>query len=176
MATVTPPNTSGRLERDHTRIRHPLDRLRKYINGYVTAEAVALFGLVVTLAFWLGLWSDYGMFRVFTFDWVQSAPWTFRVVVLVGFLILLLAFVGFIAVTAESTSPYAVRMMNGVSGQCFRHSRSRSTPVDCPIRKSLITSPTGSNRCDRASCGSRAVKTSCRSIRNSLAMASRSDC
>src|SRR5215216_6322398 len=99
MATVTPPSSPERLERDHGRIRHPLERLRKYINAYVAVEAVALFGLVLTLAFWVGLWSDYGTFRLFTMDWVQSAPWGFRVVVLAGFLMLLVAFVLFVVLT-----------------------------------------------------------------------------
>src|SRR4051795_3789688 len=101
MSTVAPPpSTPARIDRDHGRIRHPLQRLRKYINAYVFVEAVGLIALVLALAFWVGFWLDYGVFKLFTFDWVQL-PGSFylRAVVLGVFSLLMLALVGFVVAT-----------------------------------------------------------------------------
>lgn len=70
MSTAAP--RSPRIEEAHGRIRHPLDRLRKYINAYVLLEALGLVALALALAFWAGFWADYGVFKAFNFDWVQS--------------------------------------------------------------------------------------------------------
>src|SRR5690349_3863124 len=99
MSTVA-PSSPARVERDHGRIRHPLVRLRKYINSYVMVEAVALVALVLTLAFWAGFWLDYGVFKLTGFDWVQMpGSFWFRLVVLVGFITAMLCLVAFVALT-----------------------------------------------------------------------------
>ncbi len=84
MATVTPPRSSRNLEQDRSRIKSPLVRLRKYIHAYVSVEGATLVGLFLALWFWIGLLLDYGMFRLFTVDWVQELPWSFRLVVLLA--------------------------------------------------------------------------------------------
>src|SRR5262245_44856751 len=94
MATVT-----RRLEQDHQRIRHPLDRLRKYINTYVALEAGALIGLGVVLAFWFGLSLDYTSFKGVGLDFVQVLPWGVRLGLLLVSLAALLGFVLFVALT-----------------------------------------------------------------------------
>jgi hypothetical protein len=91
MATVTPPS-SRRLEQDHQRIRHPLDRLRKYINSYVALEAAALIGLLLAVAFWAGVVLDYGSFATVRLDWAQIIPRGVRAVLLSLFLLVALAF------------------------------------------------------------------------------------
>src|SRR5262249_46831394 len=92
MATATPPRTRN-LEQEPTRIRSPLDRLRKYIASSVSAEGAAVFGLFVALWFWIGLLVDYGFFKALTIDWVQELPWWLRCAVLVVLTSLLLALV-----------------------------------------------------------------------------------
>jgi hypothetical protein len=81
MATVTPLSTHDRDEA-RRRVRSPLDRLRGTIRRYVGLEGAAVLALFLALWFWVGLFVDYGLFRAFTFDWVQSTPWGFRAVVL----------------------------------------------------------------------------------------------
>ncbi len=98
MATVTPPSTR-RLEQDQQRIRHPLQRLRKYINTYVALEALALVALFVTLAFWYGLSQDYTAFKSAGLDWVQVLPWQARLVILLVAVAALLAFVVYVVLT-----------------------------------------------------------------------------
>jgi len=82
MATVTPP-TRRNLADDQVRIYSPLGRLRKYIRTYVSLEGVAVVGLFLALWFWIGMVLDYGVFKVFLFDWVQELPWGLRLGVLV---------------------------------------------------------------------------------------------
>src|SRR5262245_57602663 len=102
MSTVA-PSSAARIERDHGRIRHPLVRLRKYINAYVIVEAIGLVALVLTLAFWVGFWLDFGVFKATGFDWVQSMGRTpsfvFRLVVLLAFAAAMLGMVAFVALT-----------------------------------------------------------------------------
>jgi hypothetical protein len=81
MATVLPPTAHDR-EEARRRVRNPLDRLRGTIRRYVSLEGAAVLGLYLALWFWIGLLLDYGLFRLFTFDWVQSTPWGFRAGVL----------------------------------------------------------------------------------------------
>src|SRR5215211_986316 len=83
MATATPPSTPRNLDQDRMRIRSPLGRLRKYIHSYVGLEGAAIVGLFLALYFWVGLGVDYGFFKLFLFDWVQSVPWGFRLGVLI---------------------------------------------------------------------------------------------
>src|SRR5262249_34198120 len=97
------PSSPARIERDHGRIRHPLVRLRKYINAYVIIEAIGLVALVLTLAGWLGFWLDYGVFKGTGFDWVQALGRTpsfvFRLVVLLAFAAAMVGMVSFVAMT-----------------------------------------------------------------------------
>ena len=47
MATATPPTRRPvNLAESHQRVRHPLERVRKYIYTYVTVEGLALLFLV----------------------------------------------------------------------------------------------------------------------------------
>src|SRR4051794_27496503 len=105
MSTTVPPPNPAQIDRAHGRIRHPLDRLRKYINAYVFVEAIGLIALVVALAFWAGFWLDYGTFKSTAaagaaFDWVQ-VPGSFwmRLFILTVFVVFMLALVTFVVTT-----------------------------------------------------------------------------
>lgn len=91
MATITTPLRSPNLAEAHQRVRSPLERLRRFIRLYVSLEGAAVVGLYLTLWFWIGLVLDYGVFRLFHFDWVQETPWGVRCGVLVVLLSGLLA-------------------------------------------------------------------------------------
>ena len=91
MATVTTPVRSRNLAEAHQRVRSPLERLRQFIRLYVSLEGAAIVGLFLTLWFWIGLVLDYGVFRLFHFDWVQETPWGVRCGVLIVLLSALLA-------------------------------------------------------------------------------------
>lgn len=82
MATVTPPRSTWNREDNQRRVIHPLHRLRGYIRAYVSAEGLAVLLIYLALWFWIGMLLDYGFFKLFTIDWVQELPHTFRVVVL----------------------------------------------------------------------------------------------
>src|SRR6516165_10178973 len=82
MATITTPTRSRNLAEAHHRVRNPLEKLRKYIRGYVTLEGAAVFVMYLALWFWIGLLLDYGFFKLFGIDWVQKLPWGFRAFVL----------------------------------------------------------------------------------------------
>jgi hypothetical protein len=77
MATVTTRSRPWSLTESHRRVRSPLHRLRGYIRAYVAAEGLATLGLFLALWYWFALLMDYGVFKVFTHDWVQavSKPW-----------------------------------------------------------------------------------------------------
>jgi hypothetical protein len=93
MATVplTPRPTATDRDEARRRVRSPLERLRGTIRRYVSLEGAAVAGLYLALWFWIGLLLDYGLFRAFTFDWVQATPWGFRAGVLIAVLAGLLA-------------------------------------------------------------------------------------
>lgn len=82
MSTVLPLPTAHSLADARRRVRSPLERLRGTIRRYVSLEGACVLGLYLALWFWIGLLLDYGLFRAFTFDWVQSTPWGFRAGVL----------------------------------------------------------------------------------------------
>jgi hypothetical protein len=82
MATVTPPSTWSRDDTQR-RVVHPLQRLRGYIRTYVTVEGLALALLYMAWWFWITLALDYGFFKIFGIDFVQTFPMEFRVVVLI---------------------------------------------------------------------------------------------
>src|SRR5262249_43107469 len=74
MATVVQPKHSWNRAEVSQKARHPLQKLRGYIRTYVTLEGAAVFLLYLTLWFWIGLLLDYGVFKLFAFDWVQEMP------------------------------------------------------------------------------------------------------
>ena len=78
MATVTPPARERNLGDAQERVKSPLERLRRYIRGYVSLEGAAVVGLYLALWFWIGLVLDYGVFRLLHLDWVQELPWGVR--------------------------------------------------------------------------------------------------
>jgi hypothetical protein len=98
MASVLPPTTVDRDEA-RRRVRSPLDRLRGTIRRYVGLEGLGVLGLYLATWFWVGLLLDYGIFRVFSFDWVQSTPASFRASVLIVVVAGLLAAVGLTVLT-----------------------------------------------------------------------------
>src|SRR5579875_596862 len=87
MATISTSARSRNLAEAHERVRSPLERLRRFIRAYVSLEGAAVLALYLTLWFWIGLVLDYGVFRLFHFDWVQETAWGARC----GVLVLLLA-------------------------------------------------------------------------------------
>lgn len=78
MATISTPVRSRNLTEAHQRVRSPLERLRRYIRSYVSLEGAGVIGLYLALWFWIELTLDYGVFRLFHYDWVQSMPWGVR--------------------------------------------------------------------------------------------------
>src|SRR5437660_1715154 len=95
MATATVSRPKMNLGECHGKIRHPLQRLRVYIRGYVAAECVALLMLFVATWFWLGLLADFGLFALSRalisnvmskktppFDWMEHVPGVFPVLLL----------------------------------------------------------------------------------------------
>jgi hypothetical protein len=89
MATVSEP-TPGRgpdLHQDHVKVRSPLEKLRGYIRTYVSLEGAAVVGVYLALWFWVGMFLDYGVFKLSSLfdpahlrpiDWVQILPWWLR--------------------------------------------------------------------------------------------------
>src|SRR6266542_276313 len=91
MATLSnPPARSRDFDESRRRVQHPLQRLRRWIRSYVTAEGLALLLLYLALWFWIGLALDWGAFalsrtelfyRIFhepPIDWVLILPPWFR--------------------------------------------------------------------------------------------------
>jgi hypothetical protein len=72
MATVTAQVRPFDLGEAHRRVRSPLARLSGYIRLYVALEGVALFCTFLAVWFWLTLVMDYGLFKLFGWDWAQS--------------------------------------------------------------------------------------------------------
>src|SRR5438046_3147159 len=54
------------------RVRHPLEAVRGHIRRYVLLEGLAVAVIYLASCFWAGLALDYGLFRLFAFDWVQE--------------------------------------------------------------------------------------------------------
>jgi hypothetical protein len=74
MAIVDQPPQVQEAAAPATRIRHPLDRLRRGIRTYVGIESLARIVLFLAACFWIGLAFDYGIFKAFAVDWVQELP------------------------------------------------------------------------------------------------------
>ena len=77
--TYTPPDHKA----VDPKIAHPLGRLRGIIRRYVTIEGVLAVLLFLVAWFWLAMLIDYGVFKLFAFDWALDAPKALRVVALV---------------------------------------------------------------------------------------------
>src|SRR5262245_54048759 len=77
-----PTRTIERVAVD-PKIAHPLGRLRGIIRRYVSIEGVLAVALFLAAWFWLAMLIDYGVFKLFAFDWALDAPRTLRVVALV---------------------------------------------------------------------------------------------
>ena len=60
------------------KIAHPLGRLRGIIRRYVTIEGLLSIALFVAAWFWIALILDFGVFKVFAFDWALEAPKAIR--------------------------------------------------------------------------------------------------
>ena len=75
------------------KIAHPLGRLRGIIRRYVTIEGVLAVLLFLAAWFWLAMLIDYGVFKLFAFDWALDAPKALRVIALVLAIAALLALV-----------------------------------------------------------------------------------
>ncbi len=99
MATISTSVRSRNLAEAHERVRSPLERLRRFIRTYVSLEGAAVVGLYLALWFWIGMILDYGVFRLFHFDWVQETDWGARCGLLVILLSGLLAAVALTVLT-----------------------------------------------------------------------------
>jgi hypothetical protein len=92
MATVLEPRSHAQPPE---RIRHPLQAVRAKIRKYVISEGAALAVIFLAAWFWIGLILDWGVFAIFSYDWVQelqhldeskSVAFYVRLVVLLGLL------------------------------------------------------------------------------------------
>jgi hypothetical protein len=83
MATIADVPTTSTPAAAQQRVRHPLQRLRGSIRTYVITEGLLLLTLYLALWFWIGLFLDYGFFKLFAVDWVQELPHSFRLVALI---------------------------------------------------------------------------------------------
>jgi hypothetical protein len=72
MATASEPRVKFNAAETDRRVRHPLQALRGYIRGYVALEGLLIAVIYLAVCFWAGLALDYGLFRLFAFDWVQE--------------------------------------------------------------------------------------------------------
>jgi hypothetical protein len=65
------------------KIAHPLGRLRGIIRRYVSLEGALAVLLFLAAWFWVAMLIDYGVFKLFAFDWALEAPKAFRTIGLV---------------------------------------------------------------------------------------------
>lgn len=72
MASVSEQRSPFNAALTDRRVRHPLQAVRGHIRRYVLLEGLALTVLYLAVCFWVGLALDYGLFRLFAFDWVQE--------------------------------------------------------------------------------------------------------
>jgi hypothetical protein len=75
------------------KIAHPLGRLRGIIRRYVSIEGVLAVLLFLAAWFWLAMLLDYGVFKLFAFDWALEAPRALRTLALILAVAALLALV-----------------------------------------------------------------------------------
>jgi len=72
MATASEPRGKFDAAGMDKRVRDPLQTLRGHIRRYVLLEGFAVAVIYLAICFWAGLALDYGLFRLFAFDWVQE--------------------------------------------------------------------------------------------------------
>jgi hypothetical protein len=87
MSTVIEKDTKHAA--NDPRVYHPLDRLRGIIRKYVVIEGILSVVIFMVAWFALAMILDYGVFKAFTWDWVQDGTKWIRVVALVVALTLL---------------------------------------------------------------------------------------
>src|SRR3954466_16030258 len=82
-----PTTTTDYAPPDHKavdpKLAHPLGRLRGIIRWYVGIEGALAVLLFLAAWFWLAMLIDYGVFKLFAFDWALEAPKAMRAVALV---------------------------------------------------------------------------------------------
>src|SRR5207249_1213482 len=88
MSTV---NTAPDRPAIHPEVVHPLDSLRGTIRRYVVLEGLLTAALFAAGWFAVGLLLDFGVFKLFTWDWAQDAPAWVRAAALGVAVVLLLA-------------------------------------------------------------------------------------
>ena len=76
MATTT-ATTTRPAPRDE-KVYHPLDRVKGIIRRYVVIEGLLSVLLFFLAWFTIALMLDYGIFKAFTWDWVQDGAWWLR--------------------------------------------------------------------------------------------------
>jgi hypothetical protein len=106
MATVT--ETRTKTTPNDPQVYHPLDRLRGVIRRYVVIEGILSAAIFLVTWYVLAIALDFGVFKAFTWDWVQDGTKWIRIVALVVALVLLGSIVVFRIVrrlTTEFTYP-----------------------------------------------------------------------
>jgi hypothetical protein len=96
MATATDsPTTPKPTPQDDRVVYHPLDQLRGIIRRYVVIEGILSVLLFLVAWFTVVLAVDFGLFKAFTWDWVQDSAMWLRGLGLAVALLLLVAIVAF---------------------------------------------------------------------------------
>jgi hypothetical protein len=109
MATVTPPPvqvTDANRDDVHRRVRHPLDRMRGTIRGYVSGEGFAVLVIYLALWFWITLALDYGLFQARAIDLTDADSMpnrALRGLLLGGLFAFVLALVGLFRASGSAT-------------------------------------------------------------------------
>jgi hypothetical protein len=81
--TTTPRYAPADPRLIDAKIAHPLGKLRGIIRRYVAIEGLLAIALFLATWFWLAMLLDYGVFKLFAFDWALDAPKAFRIFALV---------------------------------------------------------------------------------------------
>src|SRR3954462_8510318 len=81
--TTTPDRYAPSHKAVDPKIAHPLGRLKGIIRRYVSIEGALAVLLFLAAWFLLAMLLDYGVFRLFSFDWAIEAHKGFPVVALV---------------------------------------------------------------------------------------------
>jgi hypothetical protein len=81
MATIIEKETG--YTTDDPRVYHPLDRLRGIVRRYVVIEGILSAAIFIMCWYALAMILDFGVFKAFTWDWVQDGTRWIRIVALV---------------------------------------------------------------------------------------------
>lgn len=106
MSSVT--TTRTKFSAEDARVYHPLDRLRGIIRRYVVIEGILSTAIFLVAWYGLAMLLDYGIFKAFTWDWVQDSTRWIRVAALVAALAVMASIVIYRIVkrlTTELTYP-----------------------------------------------------------------------